>query len=307
MSTDLVINPRQAQLIDGRAAAAELTAAVAAGVERLRARHQITPGLAVVLVGDDPASQVYVASKQRQSLKAGMKTIECRLPASADFETITATIEDLNDDESIDGILVQLPLPAGIDSAAVIDCIDPDKDVDGLTIINTGLLALQREGFVPCTPQGVMHLLDRSGESFIGRHAVIIGRSNLVGKPLGQLLLARHCTVTIAHSRTRDLPALCAQADILIAAVGVAELVEAHWIRPGAMVIDVGINRVGGGAKPSLVGDVAFASAKHVAGGLTPVPGGVGPMTVACLLVNTLKASCLRRGPDFATIYSDSV
>jgi methylenetetrahydrofolate dehydrogenase (NADP+)/methenyltetrahydrofolate cyclohydrolase len=278
-----------ADIIDGKAFAETLRASIAQEVARL----PFKPGLAVVLVGDDPASKVYVANKARQTVEAGMASFEHRLPADTRQEDLLALVRALNADDVVHGILVQLPLPKHLDSDAIIAAISPAKDVDGLTIANAGLLASGLPGLVPCTPLGCLLLLqDRLGD-LTGLNAVVIGRSNLVGKPIAQLLLQQNCTVTIAHSRSRDLPGLCAQADILVAAVGRPEMVKAAWIKPGATVIDVGINRVPGLApgKTRLVGDVAFAEAAEVAGLITPVPGGVGPMTIACLLRNTLTAA----------------
>ncbi len=278
-----------ADIIDGKAFAETLRASIAQEVARL----PFKPGLAVVLVGDDPASKVYVANKARQTIEAGMASFEHRLPADTRQEDLLALVRALNADDVVHGILVQLPLPKHLDSDAIIAAISPAKDVDGLTIANAGLLASGLPGLVPCTPLGCLLLLqDRLGD-LTGLNAVVIGRSNLVGKPIAQLLLQQNCTVTIAHSRSRDLPGLCAQADILVAAVGRPEMVKAAWIKPGATVIDVGINRVPGLApgKTRLVGDVAFAEAAEVAGLITPVPGGVGPMTIACLLRNTLTAA----------------
>ncbi len=280
---------RVADIIDGKAFAETLRASIAQEVARL----PFKPGLAVVLVGDDPASKVYVANKARQTVEAGMASFEHRLPADTRQEDLLALVRALNADDVVHGILVQLPLPKHLDSDAIIAAISPAKDVDGLTIANAGLLASGLPGLVPCTPLGCLLLLqDRLGD-LTGLNAVVIGRSNLVGKPIAQLLLQQNCTVTIAHSRSRDLPGLCAQADILVAAVGRPEMVKAAWIKPGATVIDVGINRVPGLApgKTRLVGDVAFAEAAEVAGLITPVPGGVGPMTIACLLRNTLTAA----------------
>ena len=249
-----------------------------------------------VLVGEDPASQVYVRNKGRATDEAGMNGQEFRLPDTASQEQVLAQVAALNADDAIDGILVQLPLPDRIDSGAVLDAIDPAKDGDGFHILNVGRLSTGNEALVPCTPLGcVMMLKDRLGD-LAGLEAVIVGRSNIVGKPMAQLLLAEHCTVTIAHSRTRDLAAVCRRADILVAAVGRPEMVRGDWIKPGATVIDVGINRIERDGKTRLVGDVAFAEALSVAGAITPVPGGVGPMTIACLLHNTVTAACRRRG-----------
>jgi methylenetetrahydrofolate dehydrogenase (NADP+)/methenyltetrahydrofolate cyclohydrolase len=298
-----------ADLIDGKAFAARLTTRVAATVKRLTAEHRLTPGLAVVLVGEDPASQVYVRSKARQTVEAGMVSFEHRLDATTDQETLLAKVAELNADPAVHGILVQLPLPAQIDTQTVIAAIDPDKDVDGFHVINAGRLMTGGRGaeapLVPCTPLGCLMLLkDRLGD-LAGLNAVVVGRSNIVGKPMAQLLLAESCTVTIAHSRTKDLPAVCRGADILVAAVGRPEMVKGDWVKPGATVIDVGINRVDAGTgKTRLVGDVAFAEAAAVAGAITPVPGGVGPMTIAVLLANTVTAACRQAGlaaPDFGT------
>jgi methylenetetrahydrofolate dehydrogenase (NADP+)/methenyltetrahydrofolate cyclohydrolase len=302
-----------ADLIDGKVFAARLTARVTAAVKRLQAEHGLTPGLAVVLVGEDPASQVYVRSKARQTVEAGMASFEHRLDPATDQETLLAKVAELNADPAVHGILVQLPLPAQIDTQTVIAAIDPDKDVDGFHVINAGRLMTGGRGaeapLVPCTPLGCLMLLkDRLGD-LAGLNAVVVGRSNIVGKPMAQLLLAESCTVTIAHSRTKDLPAVCRGADILVAAVGRPEMVKGSWVKPGATVIDVGINRVEAGAdvpggKTRLVGDVAFAEAAAVAGAITPVPGGVGPMTIAVLLANTVTAACRQAGiaaPDFGT------
>ena len=288
-----------AEVIDGKAFAAGLRARVAeaaAGFAREAGRRA---GLAVVLVGEDPASQVYVRSKGKATLEAGMASFEHRLPADAPQAELLALVERLNADAAVDGILVQLPLPAGLDEKAVIERIDPDKDVDGLTPLSAGRLASGLPGLVPCTPLGCLMLIkDRLGD-LSGQHAVVIGRSVLVGKPVAQLLLAENCTVTIAHSRTRDLPEVVRRADIVVAAVGRAEMVKGDWLKSGACVIDVGINRLppaAGETKGRLVGDVDYASASQVAGAITPVPGGVGPMTIACLLRNTLVAARRREG-----------
>ncbi|MEM8937161.1 MAG: bifunctional methylenetetrahydrofolate dehydrogenase/methenyltetrahydrofolate cyclohydrolase FolD [Pseudomonadota bacterium] len=286
-----------AQLIDGKAIAADLRAKIADAVSLLSDAHNFTPGLAVVLVGDDPASQVYVRNKGRATVKAGMRSIEKRLPEDTPQEDVVALVRALNADDDVDGILVQLPLPGHIDSAAVINEIAPEKDVDGLTEANAGRLLLGKPGLVPCTPQGSIILAKSVRENLSGLNAVVVGRSILVGKPLAMLLLAENCTVSVGHSSTKDLPGLCRQADVLCAAVGAPELIKGDWVREGAIVIDVGINRVeaaGGGDK--LVGDVAFDSAAARAGAITPVPGGVGPMTIACLLRNTALAAARRRG-----------
>ena len=287
-----------AERIDGRAFAARLRERIAEAVPAFAAAAGRAPGLAVVLVGEDPASQVYVRSKGRATTEAGMASFEHRLPDSVSQEELLALVERLNGDEAVDGILVQLPLPAGIDDKAVVEAIDPAKDVDGFHPINAGRLAVGEEGLVPCTPLGCLMLLkDRLGD-LSGLDALVLGRSNIVGKPMAQLLLAQNCTVTIAHSRTRDLPALVGRADIVVAAVGRAEMVRGDWLKPGATVIDVGINRVESGedGKGRLVGDVDFAGASEVAGAITPVPGGVGPMTIAVLLRNTLVAAHARAG-----------
>jgi methylenetetrahydrofolate dehydrogenase (NADP+)/methenyltetrahydrofolate cyclohydrolase len=288
----------QAQIIDGKAFAAGLRARVAEDVAKLKALHRIQPGLAVVLVGEDPASQVYVRSKGEQTKEAGMHSEEHRLPATTSQADLLHLVSKLNADPNIHGILVQLPLPGTLDSASVIAAIHPDKDVDGLTITNAGRLASALPGLVPCTPAGCLMMIKDVLGDLKGKTAVVIGRSNLMGKPMAQLLLQADCTVTIAHSRTQDLPGVCRQADILVAAVGRPEMVKGDWIKPGAVVIDVGINRVpsrdpeaAAAGKTRLVGDVDFAQALEVAGYLTPVPGGVGPMTIACLLNNTLTAA----------------
>ncbi len=287
-----------AKTIDGKQIAADLRAAIALGVDELEEAHRVTPGLAVVLVGEDPASQVYVRNKGKATLEAGMKSFEHKLPATTTQAELLEIVQRLNADDSIDGILVQLPLPQHIDANAVLDAIHPDKDVDGFHPINAGRLAIGRPGLVPCTPSGSMRLIRSVEPKLAGKHAVVIGRSNIVGKPMGQLLLAADCTVTIAHSKTADLPAMARQADILIAAVGRPEMVTGDWVKPGAIVIDVGINRVPAAVegKTKLVGDVHYASAAEKAGAITPVPGGVGPMTIACLLENALRAAKLRRG-----------
>jgi methylenetetrahydrofolate dehydrogenase (NADP+)/methenyltetrahydrofolate cyclohydrolase len=287
-----------ARILQGKPYADQLRAEVAQGAARLKAERGVTPGLAVVLVGEDPASAIYVRSKGEQTLAAGMHSETRRLPADTPQETLEALVDTLNADPQIHGILVQLPLPAHLDSARVIARLDPDKDVDGLTIINAGRLASGLEGLVPCTPLGCMVLIRDVRPDLRGRRALVLGRSNLMGKPMAQLLLAADCTTTIAHSRSIDLPGLCREADILIAAVGRPEMVRGDWIKPGAVVIDVGINRVpsrdpvkAAEGKTRVVGDVAFSEAVEVAGAVTPVPGGVGLLTVACLLKNTLAAA----------------
>lgn len=289
--------------IDGKAFAAGLVDRVAAAAARLEAAHGVKPGLAVVIVGDDPASQIYVRNKGETTLRAGMRSDTHRLPADATQDDLLALIASLNADKGIHGILVQLPLPGHIQADAVLSAISPDKDVDGFHVVNAGRLAVGLPGLVPCTPLGCLMLLKDALGDLTGLNAVVIGRSNIVGKPMAQLLLNESCTVTIAHSRTRDLPGLCRSADILVAAVGRPEMVRADWIKPGATVIDVGINRVpsrdpvkAAEGKTRVVGDVAYAEAAEVAGRITPVPGGVGPMTIACLLANTYTAACRAAG-----------
>jgi methylenetetrahydrofolate dehydrogenase (NADP+)/methenyltetrahydrofolate cyclohydrolase len=277
-----------AEIIDGKAAAAEVRAEVAAGVEAFARRTGRRPGLATALVGEDPASAVYVGGKQKASREVGMEGFDHRLPADAPREEVVALIDRLNADDAVNGIIVQLPLPGHLDGVELTGLVDPGKDVDGLTPISAGLLALGRQGLRPCTPVGVMLLLERAGARLEGAEAVVIGRSNLFGKPMAQLLLGANATVTTCHSRTRDLPAVCRRADVLIAAVGRAEMVRGDWVKPGAIVIDVGMNRT---EEKGLVGDVAFEEAREVASAITPVPGGVGPMTIACLLRNTLQAA----------------
>ena len=288
-----------AKIIDGKAFAAGLVDRVTAASARLLEAHGVKPGLAVVIVGEDPASQIYVRNKGERTLAAGMRSDTHRLPETTSQDELLALIAALNADVGIHGILVQLPLPAGIDSSAVLDAIDPDKDVDGFHVVNAGRLAVGLPGLVPCTPLGSVMLLKDALGDLSGLNAVIVGRSNIVGRPMAQLLLAENCTVTIAHSRSRDLPAICRQADILVAAVGRPEMIRGDWIKPGAAVIDVGINRVPSAdpvkaaeGKTRVVGDVAFTEALEVAGRITPVPGGVGPMTIACLLANTYVAAC---------------
>ena len=286
--------------IDGKAFAQGLRTRVGEAISVLQRDHGLTPGLAVVLVGEDPASQVYVRNKGKQTLEAGMNSYEHKLSEATGQEELLALISKLNDDPNVHGILVQLPLPSQIDSHAVINAIDPDKDVDGFHLINVGRLATGAPGLVPCTPLGCMMLLKDELKDMSGKNAVVVGRSNIVGKPMSSLLLAESCTVTIAHSRTQDLPGVCREADILVAAVGRPEMIPGDWIKPGATVIDVGINRVEGDeGKTRLVGDVDYASAQSVAGAITPVPGGVGPMTIACLLRNTVQAACAANGITF--------
>ncbi|TCT11770.1 methenyltetrahydrofolate cyclohydrolase /5,10-methylenetetrahydrofolate dehydrogenase (NADP+) [Tepidamorphus gemmatus] len=286
-----------ARIIDGKAIAAGLRAEVAAGVARLKESHGITPGLAVVLVGEDPASAVYVRNKGRQTVEAGMASFEHRLDASTSQAALLDLVRRLNDDPAVNGILVQLPLPGHIDPAAVIDTIDPAKDVDGFHVVNAGRLATGLPALVPCTPVGCVILAKQVHPDLTGLEAVVVGRSNIVGKPVAQLLLAENCTVTIAHSRTRAVADVCRRADLLVAAVGRPEMIRGGWVKPGATVIDVGINRVAAGdGTARLVGDVAFDEARQVAGAITPVPGGVGPMTIACLLRNTLEATRRQHG-----------
>ena len=288
------------EIIDGKAFAAELRARVATAVSSLESSHGLIPGLAVVLVGEDPASEVYVRNKGKQTVEVGMASFEHRLSDQTSEGELLVLIDQLNSDPTVHGILVQLPLPAQINTHAVINAIDPDKDVDGFHLINVGRLTTGESGLVPCTPLGCMMLLRAYAGDLSGQNAVIVGRSNIVGKPMASLLLAAHCTVTVAHSRTKDLTDVCRQADILIAAVGRAEMIQGDWIKPGATVIDVGINRIDGeNGKKRLVGDVEFASASAVAGAITPVPGGVGPMTIACLLRNTVQAACAANGVEF--------
>lgn len=285
-----------AKTIDGKAFAAQVRGKVAEHVARLKEEHGITPGLAVVMVGEDPASQVYVRSKGKQTVEAGMASFEHKLPADTTEADLVALVDQLNADPDVHGILVQLPLPSHLNEELVINRIDPGKDVDGFHISNVGRLATGQKAMVPCTPLGCLMLLREELGSLSGLNAVVIGRSNIVGKPMAQLLLGDSCTVTIAHSRTKDLPEVVRGADIVVAAVGRPEMVPGDWLKPGATVIDVGINRVPGDEKPQLVGDVDFASAQEVAGAITPVPGGVGPMTIACLLANTITACCRANG-----------
>lgn len=301
-----------ATLIDGKAFAARIRQEVTEEVRKLKASHQATPGLAVVLVGEDPASQVYVRNKGKQTIEAGMASFEHKLDRSTTQDELLSLIHRLNADDSVHGILCQLPLPDHIDESVVINAIAPEKDVDGFHISNVGLIATGQDAMVPCTPLGCLmmlrdHYAERDG-GLSGLNAVVVGRSNIVGKPMAQLLLRDSCTVSIAHSRTQNLPEMCRQADILVAAVGRPEMIQGDWVKPGATVIDVGINRIDnppGSEKPTrLVGDVHFDSASSVAGAITPVPGGVGPMTIACLLANTLVSCCRSHGapvPDGLT------
>ena len=282
-----------AQIIDGKAFASTVRKKVAENVSNLKAVHDITPGLAVVLVGSDPASQVYVRSKGKQTVEVGMNSFEHKLDVDTSEDVLLDLIDSLNIDPAVHGILVQLPLPGHLDETSVIDRIAPEKDVDGFHIANVGLLGTGQKSMVPCTPLGCLLMLRDYHGSLTGKNAVIIGRSNIVGKPMAQLLLNDSCTVTIAHSRTADLPDVVRRADIVVAAVGRPEMVPGDWIKPGATVIDVGINRINSeDGRTKLVGDVAYASCAAVAGAITPVPGGVGPMTIACLLANTLTACC---------------
>jgi methylenetetrahydrofolate dehydrogenase (NADP+)/methenyltetrahydrofolate cyclohydrolase len=290
-----------ATIIDGKEFASRVRGQVAEHVTRLKADHNITPGLAVVLVGEDPASEVYVAAKHKQTVEVGMASFEHRLPADVSEADLFALIDTLNADPSVHGILCQFPVPDHLDERAVVARIDPSKDVDGLSVANAGLLASGEVGLVSCTPLGCLMLLRDQIGNMSGMEAVVIGRSNLFGKPMAQLLLRENCTVTIAHSRTKDLAEVCRRADILVAAVGHAEMVEADWIKPGATVIDVGITRIPLPEKPGkskLLGDVNFEQAMTVAKAVTPVPGGVGPMTIACLLANTVTACCRANGLD---------
>ena len=285
-----------ASIIDGKEFAARVRAKVAEHVTALKEQHGVTPGLAVVLVGEDPASQVYVRSKGKQTVEVGMASFEHKLNADTSEADLLDLIAKLNADPQVHGILVQLPLPDHLDSDLVINAIDPAKDVDGFHISNVGLLGTGQKSMVPCTPLGCLMMLRDHHGSLSGMNAVVVGRSNIVGKPMAQLLLGDSCTVTIAHSRSKDLPAICRGADILVAAVGRPEMIPGDWVRPGATVIDVGINRIERDGKTSLVGDVHFDSAAQVAGAITPVPGGVGPMTIACLLANTVTAACRAHG-----------
>ncbi len=290
-----------AKVIDGKAFAANVRAQVQVQVARLREESGIQPGLAVVLVGEDPASQVYVKNKHASTIEVGMASFEHRLTAETSEADLLALVQSLNEDPKVHGILVQLPLPGHLNSELIINTIDPAKDVDGFHISNVGLLGTGQKSMVPCTPLGCLmmlrdHYKSLNGGKLAGLNAVVVGRSNIVGKPMAQLLLGDSCTVTIAHSRTKDLAAVCRGADILVAAVGRPEMITGDMVKPGATVIDVGINRIERDGKTRLVGDVDFASASPVAGAITPVPGGVGPMTIACLLANTLTACCRANG-----------
>ena len=286
-----------ARIIDGKVIAADLRAKVADEVRRLSSQHGLTPGLAVVLAGSNPASETYVRSKAKQTVEAGMRSFDHRLPETVSQDELLALVRKLNADPAVHGILVQLPLPPQVDAQLVLNTIDPAKDVDGFHPVNAGRLATGLDALTPCTPLGCVLLAKTVHPSLAGLEAVVVGRSNIVGKPVAQLLLAENATVTVTHSKTRDLPAVCRRADLLIAAIGRPEMVRGDWIKPGATVIDVGINRVeDAGGKNRLVGDVAFTEASVIAGAITPVPGGVGPMTIACLLVNTVRAACAIAG-----------
>jgi methylenetetrahydrofolate dehydrogenase (NADP+)/methenyltetrahydrofolate cyclohydrolase len=290
-----------ARIIDGKTISADLRGKVTDAVHRLLRDRGVVPGLAVVLVGGNPASKVYVRNKSKAVTEAGLRSFDQHLPENVSEAELLDLIARLNADEKVNGILVQLPLPPQIDVNKIIAAIDPDKDVDGFHPLNAGRLASGLPGLVPCTPLGCVRLAKAVRPSLAGLEAVVIGRSNIVGKPVAQLLLAENATVTIAHSKTLDLSAVCARADLLIAAMGRPEMVRGGWIKPGAIVIDVGINRIVGeggkeGKKPRIVGDVAYSEAKEIAGAITPVPGGVGPMTIACLLLNTLNAACMQNG-----------
>lgn len=279
-------------VIDGKSIAAEVRAEVAADVKKLQASHGITPGLAVVLVGEDPASKVYVKNKAQQTVECGMQSFEYKLPETTSEHEILTLVQRLNANKNVNGILVQLPLPKHVNAEKILNAIDADKDVDGFHPLNVGRLWIGERALVPCTPTGSAILAKKVAPSLKGLNAVVIGRSNIVGKPMAALLLRESCTVTIAHSQTQDLPAVCRSADLLVAAVGRPEMVKKDWIKPGAIVIDVGINRItGADGKGKLVGDVAYAECAEVAGAITPVPGGVGPMTIACLLQNTITAT----------------
>ena len=285
-----------AKVIDGKKFAENLRARIATAIAHLKSAHGLTPGLAVVLVGEDPASQVYVRNKARQTVEVGMKSVEHQMDAATSESDLLAMVEQLNNDPSIHGILVQLPLPDHIDANKVINSINPDKDVDGFHVVNAGRLATGQDTLVPCTPVGSVMLAKDTLGSLSGLEAVVIGRSNIVGKPVAQLLLQESCTVTIAHSRTKDLPAIVRRADLVIAAVGRPEMVKGDWLKPGACVIDVGINRIERDGRNRIVGDCDYDSCAAVAGSITPVPGGVGPMTIACLLHNTVHAACAIAG-----------
>jgi len=286
-----------AHVIDGKAIAAKVRAEVAANVARLKRDHGFVPGLAVVLIGEDPASKVYVKNKAQQTAEVGMNSVEHKLTAETSEAALLELVGQLNRDDTIHGILVQMPLPKHIDSLKVIEAIDPMKDVDGFHAVNVGRLSIGERALVPCTPSGSIILTKTVKKDLKGLNAVVVGRSNIVGKPMAQLLIREDCTVTIAHSKTRDLEGVCRAADLLIAAVGRPEMIKGSWIKPGAIVIDVGINRItGADGKGRLVGDVAYDECAKIAGAITPVPGGVGPMTIACLLKNTVEAAEMQHG-----------
>ena len=293
-----------ASIIDGKDYASRLRGKLKIAINNLREKYKITPGLAVVLVGNDPASEIYVRNKGIQTKEAGMNSFEYRLPENTSENDLLAKVEELNSDRSVNGILVQFPVPKHMEQQKIIEKILPSKDVDGLHPVNSGYLASGLKGLVPCTPQGASLLIKDSLPSLSGLHAVIVGRSNLVGKPIAQLLLRENCTVTICHSKTKNLKEVCLSADVLVAAVGIPELVKEEWVKDGAVVIDVGINRLpapeNGEGKTKLVGDVDFERVKNKASAITPVPGGVGPMTIACLLLNTLEATCTQNNIDFS-------
>ena len=293
-----------ASIIDGKDYASRLRGKLKIAINDLRKKYKITPGLAVVLVGNDPASEIYVRNKGIQTKEAGMNSFEYRLPENTSEDDLLAKVEELNSDRSVNGILVQFPVPKHMEQQKIIEKILPSKDVDGLHPVNSGYLASGLKGLVPCTPQGASLLIKDSLPSLSGLHAVIVGRSNLVGKPIAQLLIRENCTVTICHSKTKNLKEVCLSADVLVAAVGIPELVKEDWVKDGAVVIDVGINRLpapeNGEGKTKLVGDVDFERIKNKASAITPVPGGVGPMTIACLLLNTLEATCVQNNIDFS-------
>ena len=293
-----------ASIIDGKDYASRLRGKLKIAINNLREKYKITPGLAVVLVGNDPASEIYVKNKGIQTKEAGMNSFEYRLPENTSENDLLAKVEELNSDRSVNGILVQFPVPKHMEHQKIIEKILPSKDVDGLHPVNSGYLASGLKGLVPCTPQGASLLIKDSLPSLSGLHAVIVGRSNLVGKPIAQLLLRENCTVTICHSKTKNLKEVCLSADVLVAAVGISELVKEDWVKDGAVVIDVGINRLpapeNGEGKTKLVGDVDFERVKNKASAITPVPGGVGPMTIACLLLNTFAATCAQNNIDFS-------
>src|SRR5690242_18651102 len=288
--------PMRAKIINGKSLAADLRAAVKAEVQRLRAARGIVPGLAVVLLGDDPASHSYVASKSRAVAEVGMRPFDHRLPEGVSETELLSLVHKLNVDPAVHGILVQLPLPPQISAQRIIATINPDKDVDGFHPLNAGLLVTGLPAMAPCTPLACIKLIKTVHSSLANCDALMVGRSHIVGNPLAQLMLKENATVTIAHTRTRDLPALCQRAEILCVAIGRAQFIRGDWIKPGATVIDIGINLIAAGGKSRIVGDVHFAEAQEVAGAITPVPGGVGPMTIACLLTNTLRAACMQTG-----------